>query len=455
MSFPKYERYKDSGVEWLGEVPEHWDVTSLKRHANIFPSNVDKKSYEGQYPVFLCNYTDVYYNEEIVEGINFMPATATAEQIEKFSLRAGDTIFTKDSEMANDIAIAAYVPKDLPGIICGYHLSIVRPGATLIGAFIKKLFDTKSAKAYFEVSANGLTRMGLSQYATDHLPAPIPPLIEQQKIVEFLDYETGRIDALIGEQERLIALLKEKRQAVISHAVTKGLDPNAPLKDSGIDWLGQIPAHWEICRAKHITSFITSGPRGWSDHIDESGIDIFIQSGDLDDQLNVLFNSAQRIKTPQGSESNRTRIHNGDVLVCITGAKTGKVAVACLQEEIAYINQHIGLMRPIPRLCLSNYLGYLLSSSFCQSYFFVEQYGLKVSLNLADLAEVPLALPPLAEQFKILEEIQKIIEILDRLTLDVQKMIILLQERRSALISAAVTGKIDLRHWQPPTPNPQ
>src|SRR5947209_3071152 len=127
MSFPRYPKYKDTGVEWLGEMPEHWEVKRLKRACHVFPSNVDKKAHEGETPVLLCNYTDVYYNETITAGMDFMDASASSDQIDKFTLRAGDTIITKDSETADDIAIGAYVPADLPGVVCGYHLSMVRP----------------------------------------------------------------------------------------------------------------------------------------------------------------------------------------------------------------------------------------------------------------------------------------------------------------------------------------
>ncbi|MDN6315786.1 MAG: hypothetical protein L0J56_10950, partial [Halomonas sp.] len=245
-SFPAYPEYKDSGVEWLGEVPAHWGIQPLKRQCDVMPSNVDKKSVEGERPVHLCNYTDVYYHDEIVRGMRFMKATASEGQIEKFSLLAGDVIFTKDSESSDDIAIAAHVPEGLPSVVCGYHLSIARPHSSMIGRFLKHYFDSGSARSYFNVSANGLTRVGLSQYASDNLPTPLPPIEEQGTIATFLDHETARIDALVAEQQRLIALLKEKRQAVISHAVTKGLDPDAPMKDSGVEWLGDVPAHWEV-----------------------------------------------------------------------------------------------------------------------------------------------------------------------------------------------------------------
>ncbi|SHM08771.1 restriction endonuclease subunit S [Vreelandella subglaciescola] len=259
MSFTGYPEYKDSGVEWLGAVPVHWQVQPLKRQCNVMPSNVDKKSVEGERTVLLCNYTDVYYHSEIVQGMCFMKATASEGQIEKFSLQKGDVIFTKDSESSDDIAIAAHVPETLPGVVCGYHLSIVRPHFSIFGQFLKHYFDSASAKFYFNISANGLTRVGLGQYASDNLPIPLPPLEEQGRIAAFLDHETARIDALIAEQQRLIKLLKEKRQAVISHAVTKGLDPDAPMKDSGVEWLGDVPAHWEVKPLKRAINSVESG----------------------------------------------------------------------------------------------------------------------------------------------------------------------------------------------------
>lgn len=224
MSFPRYPEYKDSGVEWLGVVPTHWVTEPLKRHCHVMPSNIDKKSVEGEPLVLLCNYTDVYYHDEITMALDFMKATASRTQIQRFTLRKGDVVFTKDSESADDIAIPAFVPSDLPGVVCGYHLAIARSAHTLHGKFLKWYFDSQPAKAYFCVSANGLTRVGLSQYASDNLSVPVPPFNEQALIAAFLDHETARIDALVAEQQRLIELLKEKRQAVISHAVTGKID---------------------------------------------------------------------------------------------------------------------------------------------------------------------------------------------------------------------------------------
>lgn len=215
---------KDSGIEWLGEVPSHWEITRLKRACNAFPSNVDKKSHEGEISVQLCNYTDVYYNDIITTGMELMVVTASQDQIAKFTLRAGDTIITKDSETADDIAISAYVPSDLPGVICGYHLSLIRPLQDTVGAFIKRLFDSTYAKSCFEVRANGLTRVGLGQYEIDNLELPFPPRSEQTQIAAFLDKESAKFDALTAEANRAIELLQEHRSALISAAVTGKID---------------------------------------------------------------------------------------------------------------------------------------------------------------------------------------------------------------------------------------
>ena len=215
---------KDSGIEWLGEVPEHWDVSSLKRMCNVFPSNVDKKSHDGEIPVQLCNYTDVYYNETITAGMDFMSATASADQIAKFTLRAGDVIITKDSEEADDIAIATYVPANLPGVVCGYHLSMIRSMGDVTGIFIKRLFEAGYSKACFEVLAKGLTRVGLGQYELDNVKLPLPPLEEQTAIAAFLDHETAKFTTLTTEANRVIDLLKERRTALISAAVTGQID---------------------------------------------------------------------------------------------------------------------------------------------------------------------------------------------------------------------------------------
>jgi type I restriction enzyme, S subunit len=201
-----------------------------------------------------------------------------------------------------------------------------------------RLFDSTYVKSCVAVRANGLTRVGLGQYEIDNLELPFPSPTEQTQIAAFLDRETAKIDDLVAQQRRLMELLKEKRQAVISHAVTQGLNPQAPMKPSGIEWLGDVPEHWEVRRVKSVSTFTTSGPRGWSDRVGDEGA-LFIQSGDLNQSLGVVFSGAKRVSVADDAEAARTILRDGDVVVCITGAKTGNVAVCSRVPEDAYVNR--------------------------------------------------------------------------------------------------------------------
>lgn len=448
MSFPAYGSYKDSGVEWLGAVPSHWEVKRLKQVANAFPSNVDKKSYDDQEQVRLCNYTDVYYNDTISTDLEFMEATASADQVEKFGLRADDVIITKDSETADDIAIAAHVPRDLPGVVCGYHLSMVRPGPGASGAFLKRFFDSAFAKASFAVRANGLTRLGLGQYAVDNVDVPHPPLGEQRAIAAFLDRETAKIDALVEAQRRLIELLKEKRQVVISLAVTKGLDPSAPMKNSGVERLAHVPAHWEVVSIKHAIELATSGPRGWSDMLGDEG-SAFFQSQNIGRAMEVLLQDAARINPPDDADAERARVRTDDVVVCITGARTGAVAHVQFLPVEAFINQHVCLLRPQRARAEGRYLAYCLFSSAGQEQLSLAMYGLKQGLGLEQVRSQRVALPPLDEQRRIVERLDAGLAEFNGLIANAEAAIALLQERRAALVSAAVTGKINVQAQEP------
>ena len=433
MSFPKYPAYKDSGVEWLGEVPEHWET---KRLTHYFKERREKVS-------------DTEFEPLSVTMHGIVPRLETAAKTQdgdnRKGVRVGDFVINSRSDRKGSSGVSDY--DGSVSLIC-----IVLEPIGVYPRFAHHLLRSVPFQEEFYRHGKGIVAdLWSTNYSEmKSILLAMPSCTEQAQIARFLDHETARIDALIEEQQRLIELLKEKRQAVISHAVTKGLDPTVPMKDSGVEWLGEVPAHWVVSRVKNIVSFITSGPRGWSDYIDDSGEDIFLQSGDMDNRLNVLFDKAKRIITPDGAEGVRTRIQKGDVLVCITGANTGRVAVVKALDQTCYVNQHLGLLRPRSLACDSQYLGYALASTSCQTYFSIEQYGLKEGLSLTDLAEAPLAIPPIAEQVALVKRIEEQLIALHRLSADAERAALILAERRSALISAAVTGKIDVRNWQPP-----
>ena len=217
-------KMKVSGIEWLGEIPEHWEVRKLKYVANCFPSNIDKHSKEDEKQVRLCNYTDVYKNDYITDSMDLMLATATDEQIEKFTLLQGDVVITKDSETANDIAVPTYVKEPLTNVVCGYHLSVLRPYETLYGEFLFRLLQCKEINIQFEVRSNGVTRVGLGVYDLKNAKIPVPPINEQTKIVEYISKETSTIYTTISKIEKELALTEEYKTALIAEAVTGKID---------------------------------------------------------------------------------------------------------------------------------------------------------------------------------------------------------------------------------------
>lgn len=217
-------KMKDSGVEWLGQVPEHWEVKRLKFVATYQNSNVDKKTYDDQKLVRLCNYTDVYYNEFITDSMDFMEATASDSEVKSFSLEQGNIIITKDSEDPTDIGIPAIVAEPLFNVVCGYHLTIIRTTKDNCASFVFRVLQSHPTKAQFYVESPGITRFGLGQDTIGGLSFALPPIAEQTAIATYLDQETARIDKLVQLTEQSISLIKERRSALITAAVTGKVD---------------------------------------------------------------------------------------------------------------------------------------------------------------------------------------------------------------------------------------
>ena len=217
-------KMKDSGVEWIGEVPEHWEVKRLRQVATFTNSGIDKKAYEGQEQVRLCNYKDVYYNEFISADLEFMKATASETEIAKFTLKKGDVIITKDSEDPSDIGIPSIVKEDMPGVVCGYHLTLIRTNNVVIARFLHRVIKSSPTIAHFFVEAPGITRYGLGQDAIGDVPVCLPPIKEIANIVDFVDSQTLKMDLIQKKLENSIDLLKERRSAFITAAVTGQID---------------------------------------------------------------------------------------------------------------------------------------------------------------------------------------------------------------------------------------
>ena len=216
---------KPSGVEWLGDVPAHWEVRRLRHAVNMRVSNVDKHSKDDELPVRLCNYVDVYKNDRITENVPFMRATAKADEMDRFRLELGDVLITKDSEVWNDIGVPAFVEYSAKDLVCGYHLALLRPlRAVLNGAYLFHSLQSSAIASQFHLAANGVTRYGLSHHAIKSALLPLPPLAEQASITAYLDKQTAAIDAATGRARREIDLLSEYRMRLIADVVTGQVD---------------------------------------------------------------------------------------------------------------------------------------------------------------------------------------------------------------------------------------
>lgn len=439
-----YPAYKDSGVEWLGEIPTHWKVRRLKTLSSVQLSNVDKKSVEGEQAVRLCNYTDVYYNKRITGDMEFMPATATLEQVRQFSLRAGDVLITKDSESWMDIAVSAFVAKDLPGVLCGYHLAHIRPGKECDGAFLSCAFAAIGPRDQFQVAANGITRFGLGGDAIRTGLFAMPPLREQRVIAAFLDGETARIDTLVLKKERLIELLQEERIAVITRAVTKGLDPNVPMKDSGMEWLGKIPAHWETRELRRLKREGTSITYG----IVQAGPDVpngvpYIRTSDMSGDV-LPRTGYQRTSHEIDATYQRSKVATGDVVVAIR-ATVGKALP--VPDYLAGANLTQGTAKVAPGEMLQGpfLLAALQSGSSQQRFTALSKGATFREITLDSLRRFSIPVPPLREQTAIVAFLDAEKTGIDALIERIRQAIESLKELRTSLISAAVTGKIDVR----------
>ncbi|MEP1486801.1 MAG: restriction endonuclease subunit S [Algibacter sp.] len=239
---------KDSGIEWLGTIPQHWEVRKLKYVANCFPSNVDKHSKENEKLVRLCNYTDVYKNDFITNSMKLMIATAKDDQIKKFALKRDDVIITKDSETADDIANPAMVIEDLENVICGYHLSIMRPYSKLKGEYLLRALQCKPINVQFELCSNGVTRVGLGVADMKKAEVPLPPLEEQKNITNFIQRELNTIDKTIATIEKEITLVEEYKTALIAEAVTGKIDVRdfkVPTQETPLEMVAEEVASYK------------------------------------------------------------------------------------------------------------------------------------------------------------------------------------------------------------------
>ncbi|MYL22618.1 restriction endonuclease subunit S [Halomonas alkaliantarctica] len=448
MTYPAYPEYKDSGVEWLGEVPAHWEVKRLRYVAELNPSksevrSLPAKSYVSFIPMEAVG-DDGSLSLDQTRPINEVLAGYTY-------VREGDVTIAKITPCFENGKGA--VMRGLKNRV-GFgttELTVMRPKAELTTS--NYLYRVVSSEPFRVLGESSMYGAGGQKRVPDEFVRNFtiawPPFKEQAEIQNFLDHETARIDALVEEQQRLIELLKEKRQAVISHAVTKGLDPDVPMKDSGVEWLGEVPKHWPQVRLKHVVSQIIDTEHK-TVHFHEDGEYLVVRTSNVRNGELILEGAKYTDAAGYKEWTSRGRPQPGDVLFT-REAPAGEACFVphdidlCLgQRMVLFIVNKARVDSQF--LIYSIYAG--LSSEFIES---LSQGSTVVHFNMSDIRNIPLFEPSLEEQESICGHLRTHLDCFDKLIEEASGSVELMKERRSALISAAVTGKIDVRGWKPPT----
>ncbi|MEW8195805.1 MAG: restriction endonuclease subunit S [Candidatus Thiodiazotropha sp.] len=409
----------------------------LRHLATITNSNVDKVTSPDEHPVRLCNYVDVYKNDRITNDLDFMDASATQIEIRKFGLKVGDVLITKDSEDRSDIAVPAYVTETADDLVCGYHLALLRARQQLIkGKFLFWALQSKQAREAFSNAAGGVTRFGLTLDGIKSVELPCPDLETQTAVGDFLDSETARIDQLIDKKLQLVHLLDQKEKSKISSLVLRGIDSNAKLVDSEIEWRGQVPVHWNQSRLK--AHFRVKKRQGYPDLTVLSVYRDYgvIEKDSRDDNIN---------KTPLDLTSYQL-VCPGDLVINKMKSWQGSLGVSNIE---GITSPDYVVMTPVGAH-YPTYMHFLLRARPMPSVYHMISNGIRIDqwrLEPDRFLSLPIFLPPLEEQKQIAREVEQIVSRLRHLIEITVLSIDRLRELRATLITAAVTGQIDVTTW--------
>ncbi|OYY26920.1 MAG: hypothetical protein B7Y20_01190 [Acidovorax sp. 16-64-162] len=436
MSFPRYPEYKDSGVAWLGEVPSHWTICGTGHRLQSPPC------YGVLVPDFDPDGVPMLKIMDLANGTPDRSALATiserlSDEFQRTIVRRGDVVLS----VVGTIGTALVIPEALDGINLSRALARLLPNVDLLPQWLVWVFSSDNFTRFVDLVCVGSAQRVLNMDDLRSFRAPFPPIEEQTAIATFLDRETAKIDALVAEQEKLIALLQEKRQAVISHAVTKGLDPNVPMKDSGVEWLGEVPAHWEVLPLKRISPQQTVGiVVNPSEYLSDEGLP-FIYGGNVTEGR-IDHISSRRISPEDSQRNEKTRLKAGDLITVRVGAPgiTAVVPPECEGGNCASV------MLVRQGEFNSDWLCFVMNSRVVRYQVEIVQYGAaQQQFNINHAVEFVIPQPPRAEQDALASFLTSETTRLGNLEAEARTAIALLQERRTALISAAVTGQIDVR----------
>ena len=438
-TYKPYPAYKDSGVEWLGEIPEGWDLWKIIHASSHIGSGTTPKSDNGEYygGRFLWVTTGELRENTIFDTKKKVNALALSKVPSLKIHPTGSVVIAMYGATIGRLGILG------KQATTNQACCVIPPSKTIHNKYL--FYWLYAMKQEIINMSSGGGQPNINQEKVAGLKVSAPHCNEQIQIANFLDHETARIDTLIAKQKKLIALLKEKRQAVISHAVTKGLNPNVEMKDSGVEWLGEVPAHWEVKRLKYIGKAIIGLTYSPDDVVDEKEGTLVLRSSNIQNK-NLAFKDNVFVNK---SIPEKLKTKLGDILICSRNGSRNLIGKNAIIDESAE-GITFGAFMTVFRSEYNKYLFQVFNSSLFdyQSGTFLTSTVNQLTTGNLNSFEVPF--PSDKEKKEISHYLEFETTRIDGLIEKAKEAIMLMQERRTALISAAVTGKIDLRDWQAP-----
>lgn len=423
----RYREYKESGVKWLGEIPSHWE---LRKIFGLFSENKRKNT------AFLYKHAMQFNYGTIVDKNECFDTEETKEIYSNYSLINKGDIVINGLNLNYDFVSQRVAISPKNGIITSAYV-VISPKVEINTYFYCYLFKNMDNMKIFHGMGTGV-RKTLSYKELRNHEVLLPPLSEQDAIVRYLDTATSEIDKAIAMQQKMIDLLNERKQIIIQNAVTKGLDENVEMKESGVEWIGRIPKHWEVVRLSHLTSKIGSGSTPKAGYV-ESGI-IFLRSQNVYCE-GLKLNDVVHISANVHRNMSGTKVLPNDVLMNITGGSIGRCFYVDETLGEANVNQHVSIIRPTS--IDTHYLKYYLQSYCGQIQVSLEQTGgNREGLTAKALAKFLITYPSQSEQKEIAVYLDSEMQRFDSAITNCQRQITLLQERKQIIINEVVTGKV-------------
>ena len=449
--YQQYAEYQDSGVEWLGEIPSHWNLYSLKRSVDKCTNGFWGAEPDGINDLCVLRVADFNRDNFLINENKLTFRSIHPKEAENRLLKKGDLLIEKSGGGDKTLVGCVVMFDKQFSAITSNFVAKMTPNINTDSKYLTYSFaHLYSGRVNFPSikQTTGIQNLDSEAYLIEKFG--FPPKNEQTQIANFLDHETAKIDSLIEKQQQLIELLKEKRQAVISHAVTKGLNPNVMMKDSGVEWLGEVPEHWELVPLKYLCTFSGGGTPS-KDNLN------YWTDGDIPwvspkDMKTFWIKETQDYITEKAiKESSTNMVEPNSLLMVVRSGILQRTIPIAINKVPVTMNQDMKALKFGNRV-LVEYIADLIHGNTSELLLEWSKEGATVeSIEHEYLAHSIVPVPPIEEQQSITTLVAKKMGVYRELTCKAESQILLLQERRTALISAAVTGKIDVRNWQNPT----